>query len=388
MTRGGPRIAIVGAGLGGATAAVYLQRLGYRTDVYEQAEQLQRIGAGIALSPNVTQILDDLGLLERLEQIGMVPSERHGRDGRTGAMTFEVPIAQFRAQYGGPHLFMHRGDLLEILAATIVPERLHLGKRLVDITEVGADLQLSFADGSTADADIVVGADGINSRVREVAIGGEPAFYSGEVAHRSIYPRSLLGDMPIADLTKWWGPDRYVMVYFITRTREDVYFVTGAPQAWPSETYTPVATARAALVSAFADFCPQIRRVLEAAPSATTWPICERDPAPGWSRGRIVLLGDACHAMQNHMGQGAAMAFEDAVVLARCLHLYEGSNAAASFELYERLRFDRASRVQLASRGNDWMRHGIDADWLYGYNAARLPLSADLSRPASTRIPA
>jgi 6-hydroxynicotinate 3-monooxygenase len=355
---------------------MYLQRFGFDVRVYEQAERLERIGAGIGLTPNATHICRDVGLLERMERAGSLPRERYSRDGFTGEVTLEVPIDQFAAKYGGPHIVMRRGDLHDIFASGVAPENLFLGKRLVDLVDGPSSVRLAFADGSSAEADLVIGADGINSRVRERAIGGPPAYFSGEVAHRAIYPRERLGDMPIAEMTKWFsGSDRYVMVFFLTPERDDVYFVTGYPQAqWDAPTYAPVTTDREQLRSGFADYCPDVRRLLEAAPEVTTWPICERDPAPGWSRGRIVLLGDACHPMRPHMGQGAAMAIEDAVVLARCIDFEEGLDPTAMFERYERLRFDRTSKIQLGSRGNTWMRDGMDIDWLYGYDPMTVPL--------------
>jgi 6-hydroxynicotinate 3-monooxygenase len=374
--RNEPRIAVVGAGLGGTVAAAYLQRFGYTVDVYEQAARLERIGAGISLSPNVTRIFRDMGLLQRMQAVGILPRERHRRDGITGELTFAVPVDELPERYGAPQLIMHRGDLLDILASAVAPESIHLGKRLLDVGESGTSLRLTFADGSSAEADIVIGADGINSRVRQTAFAVKPPFYAGEVAHRSIYPRELLGGEKIADHTKYWGEDRHILVYFITHDREVVYFITGVPQPeWPHETFAPVPTGRDELRAAFAAFCPDVRRILDAAPAATTWPICESDPAPGWSAGRIVLLGDACHAMQPHMGQGAAMAMEDAVVLARCIDRYGAGDPARSFALYEALRFDRATKIQTASRGNpSWMRFGMDTEWLYGYDAVAMPL--------------
>ena len=382
--RDGPRIAVVGAGLGGCIAAMFLLRFGYDVRVYEQAGRLEKIGAGIGLTPNATRICNALGLLTKMKRVGSTPRERYSRDGASGTLTLEVPIDEYERKYDGPHIVMRRGDLHDVFVGEIPPERLHVGKRLLDLTEAGAAMRLSFADGTTAEADIVIGADGVNSRVRQTAVDDQPSSFSGEVAHRATYPRALLGDMQVAEMTKWFvGGDKYVMVFFLDPQHQEVYFVTGYPQGrWTEPTYAPVETGKAELLACFADFCEDVRRILSAAPETTVWPICERDPSPGWSRGSVVLLGDACHAMRPHMGQGAAMAIEDAAVLARCVERYGGGSPAESFALYERLRFERTSRILLGSRGNTWMRDGMDVDWLYGYDAVNGPLSPEPSKAA------
>lgn len=380
MQRSTPRIAVIGAGLGGAIAAIMLQRLGYDVEVYEQTERLHRIGQGIGLTPNSTHICAELGLLERMEAAGSCPRERFSCDGVTGEVTLSVPVDQFKATYGGPHIVQRRGDLQDIFLSGIEPARLHFGKELTGLNDRGHNVGLSFADGTHAEADIVIGADGVYSRVRALAVDDQRAFYSGEVAHRSIYPVERLNGMRIADMTKWFsGSDRYVMAFFLTPKKEDVYFVTGFPQAeWSAPTFAPQQTEPAAVTAAFADYCSDVQRILGVATDVTTWAICERDPSPGWSRGNVVLLGDAVHAMRPHMGQGAGMAIEDAVVLARCIDLHGGFDPASSFALYERLRYERTTRILLGSRANAWMRGDMNVDWLYGYDPFTLPLSEDL----------
>ena len=370
-----PRIAIVGAGLGGPIAAIFLQRYGYDVTVYEQAPRLERIGAGINLSPNITRVFRHLGLFDRMTELGVVPRARLRKNGYTGELTFAVPVDELPERYGAPHLIMHRGDLQEVLTSAVTPGTLELGKRLVDVTETSTAARLAFTDGTTAEADIVIGADGINSRLRELLFGVEAPIYAGEVAYRSIYPLELVGDLDVPDHTKWWGTDRHILIYFITRARDVIYFVTGVPEPdWGSDDYGPRPADPRKLRDAFAGFCPAVTRVLEAAPAATAWPIIERPPLPLWSRGRIVLLGDACHAMRPHMGQGAAMAIEDGVMLARCIDRFHGQDPPAIFALYETQRHERASKVQLGSRGDDWMRYGMDAGWLYGYDVLNVPL--------------
>lgn len=378
-----PRIAIVGAGLGGLMTAILLQRFGYDIEVFEQATKLQRVGSGMNMSPHITRLFRDIGLLDRLLEVGFVPRRRYSRNGYTGEIMFTTAIDDFAEKYEMPSMFIHRGDLQEALVSAVEPGTISLDKRLVNVAEMTDAIRLFFADDTTAEADIVIGADGIDSRIRELILSPEPPVFSGEVAYRSIFPVDLLGDMAIGDQTKWWGDDRYILIYFLTRARDQLYFVTGVPEAdWGDENYAPRPADTQKLRNAFARFHSDVTRVIEAAPYVTAWPILERDPLPLWSRGRIVLLGDACHPMRPHMGQGAAMAFEDGAMLARCIDHYKGQDTRAIFQLYETQRRDRASRVQLNTQRNDWMRHGMgdaagDPGWLYGYNVLTVPLDGD-----------
>ena len=329
---------------------------------------LARIGAGINLGPNVTRILRAIGVGERAERAGVLPRGRYSREWDSGAVSFDIPVGDFSGQYGAPHLTMHRGDLQDILVSALQPGTIRFGKRLVDVDDGGEVERLVFADGCTAEADVVVGADGINSRLREILSGPEEPIYTGTVAYRAIFPRRLAGEMPIADHTKWWGPDRHILFYFLTAARDEIYFVTLVPEpAWGSGSYAPQAADLARLRASFAGFHPEVQALLAACPAATRWPILERLPFALWSRGRIVLLGDACHPMAPNMGQGAAMAIEDAAVLARCLIGCAGSPAAA-FARYQAARFERTARVQRESRENNWLRYPMDPGWLFGFD--------------------
>ena len=152
------------------------------------------------------------------------------------------------------------------------------------------------------------------------------------------------------------------------------------PQPWDGDDFTPKPTDNGELRSAFEGFHPEVQRMIEACPQASAWPVLYRDPKPLWSEGRIVLLGDACHPMKPHMGQGAAMAMEDAAMLVRCLEKADGDLNAA-FRLYEAQRFERTTRVKLQSDRHEWMRYGSECDWLYGYDAFAVPLAAPHSQP-------
>lgn len=381
--KGQPRIAIVGAGIGGLTTAIFLRRFGFDVTLYEQAAKLERLGAGIQISPHVTRIFKQIGLFDRMAAVGVVPRERYGRNGYTGEITFTVPVGEFGEKYGASPLAMHRGDLQDCLLYPIPPESIKLGKRLVDLSDGATSCTLTFEDGTSAEADMVIGADGVNSRIRDLLLGPEKPRYSGEVAHRSLFPVELVRDLKAPDITKWWGDDRNILVYFITHSRDTIYFVTGVPQPdWPDEEHLPRRVDNRELLEAFSGFHEDVIRLIEAAPSITAWPVLEKDPLPLWSRGNIVVLGDACHPMKPHMGQGAAMAIEDAVMLARCFKHYDGASAKDIFGLYEAMRRDRATLVQArANASDDWMRFNLgdgkgNAEWLYAYDVLNVPLDA------------
>jgi 6-hydroxynicotinate 3-monooxygenase len=369
-----PRIAIVGGGLGGTVAGIFLQRAGFPVKVYEQASKIERIGAGINLGPHVMRIMREIGIEDRMADIGVLPRERLRRVWDTGEITLRQPVENFTAMYGANHLIIHRGDFQAILTSCLNPGVLELGKRLVEVNDASSAAKLVFADGTTADADVVIGADGINSKVREAIYGNDPAIYAGSVAYRSIFPIELLKGMHVPDHTKWFQDECHILIYFITRAHEVMYFVTGNPEAWGSDSFAPQKADLKHLREAFAGFHPEVQAVLAACPEASRWPILERLPRPGWSSGRVVLLGDACHAMRPHMGQGAAMAIEDAVVLSRCI-ANGATDIRDTFRLYEALRYERTTQVQTGSQHSMWLKDAKeDPSWLYRHDVLHEPL--------------
>jgi 6-hydroxynicotinate 3-monooxygenase len=369
------RIAIVGGGLGGSTAGVLLQRAGFQVDVYEQAEQIQRIGAGIHLQANTMRVMEAAGLANPIYAIGIQPKRWLSREWDTGRILFEPK------NFTG-WVVVHRGDLLEIFIAALKPGTFHPGKRLVDIEERGGEVELTFADRSRIRADVVIGADGINSRVRELLLGPEDPHYSGFIAYRSIFSASLIRDcvMPPDRTTKWWSDARhwdpthirYFMIYYLTNASDEIYFVTGAPDPdWKGGTQ-PMPASKQELRACYAGFHPEVQGIIEACPTVSKWPVFVRKPLPLWSRGQIVLLGDACHPMAPYMGQGAGMAIEDAAVLMRCLQ--EVGDPVQAFEVYRKNRIERTSVVQKVSHDHTWLAYPQDTEWVWGYDAMRVPL--------------
>jgi len=257
--------------------------------------------------------------------------------------------------------------------STVDSKSIHLDKTLVDLSQDGNGVELHFSDGDSTRVSAAIGADGVHSRVREWLLGAEAPRFTGRVAYRTTFPAELLNGYQIDDCTKWWGPDRHIVIYYVTPRRDEVYFVTSVPEPeWSTESWSTKGDMDE-LRAAFAGFHEQVQRVLEACPEVYKWALYERDPLPTWSRGRVVLLGDSCHPMVPYMAQGATAAIEDAAVLLRCMQ--EENDLETAFTRYEDTRKPRASKIQLTSHQNKWMSAPTDPAWVYGYDAWSAPLA-------------
>jgi 2-polyprenyl-6-methoxyphenol hydroxylase-like FAD-dependent oxidoreductase len=375
-------IAIVGAGMGGLAAAATLRRAGFDVQVYEQASRFARIGAGIQMMPNSMKVLRGIGIEERLRKTSFPPYSHLNREWDTGEVMNELPMPE--SLHGAPYLCMHRGDLHDALASAVPADIVHLGRKLVGLEQKAGRVYLAFADGSQASADAVIGADGVHSIVRELLLGPDTPIHRGRIAYRAVFPASLMGGKTIRpSRTKWWGPDRHIVIYYTTREMSEVYFVTSVPE--PAEWLTPESWSAKGdvreLRKAYEGFHEEVRTVLEACPDCHKWAILEREPLPRWSVGRVALMGDACHPMTPYMAQGAATAIEDSAVLARCLEM-DGDDVEAAFRRYEAHRKPRTSRIQAISSANTWLKTGEpDTSWLYGYDAWNVDLGDPVAAP-------
>src|SRR5580700_7245887 len=370
-------IAIVGAGMGGLASAAALRRVGIDVMVYEQASQFARIGAGIQIGCNAMKVLRKLGLEQRLRAQSFYPRSWNNRDWRTGEVKFDMIFGESaEAKFGAPYLLAHRGDLHAALASAVAPECVKLGHKLVGLEEGGDGVHLRFANGETATADAVVGADGVHSIVREILFGRSTVNFTGRIAYRTTYPSALLNGYKIDDCTKWWGEDRHIVIYYVKPDRSEVYLVTSQPEPeFRIESWSAKGDVKE-LRKAFAGFPNEVEQVLAACPDVHKWAIVDRESLEHWADGNITLLGDACHPMTPYMAQGAAMAIEDAAVLSRCLDGVEREGVADAFRRFEATRKERTTRVQLTSRTNTWLKDRTDTDWVYAYNAYTVPLNA------------
>ena len=378
-------IAVVGAGMGGLAVAATLRQVGMDVQVYEQASRFARIGAGIQMMPNSMKVLRGIGIEERLRKTAFAPYSHLNRVWDTGEVVRELPMPE--SLFGAPYLCMHRGDLHDALASVVPKENIHLSKKLTGLNQKNGGVTLSFADGTKAQADAVIGADGVHSLVRDILLGPDKPVHKGRIAYRAAFSAEHLKGKDIGpSRTKWWGVDRHIVIYYTTAQRSELYFVTSVPE--PADWVTPESWSAKGdvheLRAAYEGFHQDVRDVLNACPDCHKWAILERDPLPRWSDGRVVLLGDACHPMTPYMAQGAATSIEDAAILARCIDATGGDDIEGAFRIYEAHRKPRTSRIQAISSANSWMKGGNeDTSWLYGYDVWNTPLTPTVYPPAS-----
>ncbi len=372
-------IGVVGAGIGGLVAAIALRRAGHEVVVFEQATQFSRVGADINLTPNAVRALDGLGVGEAVRVTAARPTHRISRTYDTGEETSRLEMADSSEQrYGAPQLTVHRADLLAALADMFPAEQVALDKRAQAIAADPQGVSLSFADGSGARVGALIGADGIHSAVRNAMFGKESPRFTGIVAYRAVVPAGRVAGLPnLGAFTKWWGPNlqSQIVTFPLNRGKDIFIFATTQKDTWHLESWTAPGDV-VELRAQYVDYHPDARALLDACDTVLKTALYERDPMPAWSLGRMALLGDAEHPMLPFMAQGAGMAIEDAVVLARHLDNVAVADMTGALHRYELARIERASQVQLGSRGNNWLREGGNADWVYGYDAWTIPITA------------
>jgi len=373
-------IGIVGAGIGGLTAAIALLKEGHTVTVYEQAAQFMRVGADINLTPNAVRALDGLGdaVAQGIRASGARPTFRISRDWDTGLETSRLPMGDTAEQrYGAPQLTIHRADVLAVLANAVPSECVVFSKRLRSLTQREAGVQLVFEDGQQACHDVVLGGDGIHSKVRSALFGEEQPRFTGVVSFRAVVPTDKVRQVPEIDaFTKWWGPNpqSQIVTFPLNRGRDTFIFATTGQDSWHEESWTSPGDVNE-LRSFYRDYHPDARALLDACDSVLKSALYEREPLPQWSVGRVSLLGDACHPMLPFMAQGAGMAIEDGVVVARCLsQVQQLTDVASVLQTYASLRQARTAEIQIGSRGNQWMKTQGNADGVYGYDAWGVPL--------------
>ena len=357
------RIAIVGGGIGGLTLALALRQRGMAAEVFEQAPELTEIGAAVALSANATRELRRLGVLDGITAASTEPTEliyRNWRDGRRIAAHPVRQDLQYQKRFGAPYYGIHRADLQRVLSDAHGGAGLHLGHRLVDLVDRGGSIRLEFADGRSAEADLVVGADGVRSAVRRFVTGGEDAVYSGTSAFRGIVPVEKLPSLPDPQAIQFWmGPDAHLLHYAIGGRGEDVNFfaVTEGPATWPHADKWVTGAEPGEAISAFEGWHPAVVEMVAAGWVTVRWGLFTVRPLLRWSRGRAVLLGDAAHAMLPHHGQGANTTIEDAIILAELLTGAAPGDLEAVLGRYQALRRARTRKIQRSSRATNDLLH-------------------------------
>ncbi len=349
-------ILIAGAGIGGLTAALFCAQRGMQVCVIERASELGEVGAGIQVAANGTHVLEQLGLGPALEDIGFRPEAATLRLGQSGRTIFSNPLGTAaRERYGAWYYHVHRADLHRILAEKVEADPnidLRLGSGVSGFEEQEKTVTAILSDGLGVSGTALIGADGIHSAVREILFGPDAPRFTGNVAWRLLVPADRLpaGLIP-PHATVWTGPGGHAVTYYV-RGGDLINFVGVIEREdWQVEGWLESGDI-SELKRDFAPWCSAIHQLIDAADETTCfkWALLDRDPMPLWSKGRVTLLGDACHPMLPFMAQGACMAMEDAWVVAT--ELSKKDDPASAFLAYEAQRKKRTARVQMAARAN------------------------------------
>lgn len=383
MPEAGPRVAVVGAGMGGLTLAIALRELGVRVEVFEQAAELAEVGAAVALAANGTRLLRRLGVDDALASASAEPTELQFRRWDDGSMIWSHPIGDwYREQFGAPFYGLHRKDLQRSLVDRVSPEVVRLGHRVVEVVEEATAARLVFEGGGSAVADVVVGADGVHSALRRHVAGGTPrAVFSGDVGFRGLIPVEAMPLLPDPGALQFWvGPGAHLLHYPIYPDSRVVNFLAVVPRAeWTAATWREPCEVDEA-VNAFTGWHPAVTGMVGAVEQDPAWwALHDFAPLQRWSEGRVVLLGDAAHAMLPHQGQGANQAIEDAVTLAHCLATAGEVGLSPAIERYERLRRARSRQAQRYSRLAAACLHVPDGPAATQRNTGLATLAADLA---------
>lgn len=343
------RAAVIGGGIGGLAAANALLQRGLKVDVYEQAASLGEVGAGIFVYPNSLRQLERMGFGKALADVGakVGPGSCYRRmDGEIVGPILTTDSAGWNGMYG-----MHRADILNALAAALPPEIIHTNHRCTGFSQTEACATVTFANGASIEADVVVAADGIRSVLQPYVVEPSPPEYSGFRAYRGLVDRKLMDEWPDQTHQVWMGHGKHFMV-FPVRSGTLLNYVGFVPLDIETvESWSAVGD-RDQLAASFAGWDPQIGKLLDKVESCFWWGLFDRAPLRTWCNGRLTLLGDAAHPMLPHLGQGANQAIEDGVALAILLSDRSASDVPAVLRAYEALRRPRTDMVQSEARRN------------------------------------
>lgn len=351
------KVLIAGGGIGGLTAALCCLHFGHEVTVFEQASELGDVGAGIQLPPNAMKVFAALGLEEAIAEKAFRPEAIEARMGESGRYIFTIPLAQQAVNmWGSPYLHIHRADYIQALKQALIkraPKALRLGATVTGFQQREGSVTLILDDGSEVSGDVLIGADGIKSNIREQLFGTDQAHFTGNVAWRAVVPMERLqSHIPNPTACAWMGRGRHAVTYQL-RGGELANFVGVVERDdWKEESWTQKGKVEDALKD-FEGWHPVITQLIKSIePNALyRWALFDRPPLPQWSKSHVTLLGDAAHPMLPFMAQGAAMAVEDSWVLAREISKTERS-ISVSLEAYQNLRLERTSKAQAASKAN------------------------------------
>lgn len=398
MATGNNPIIVIGGGIGGLTAALALLRRGLDVVIYEQAPELREVGAGVQIGSNGTRVLYALGLEPALAATQVIPPRRELRHWHTGETWnwYDLGAASVR-RYGTPHILMHRNNLHSVLADAVRAlkrDAIRLGMRATALSQTPDQVTIGFASGEAATGACLIGADGIHSPVRKILFGVDAPQFTGCVAWRGLVPMDRL-PQHLAQMvtTNWLGPHGHVLHYPVRRGELMNFISMVEREDWQVKSWS-VAGTKDELTADFRDWHEDVHTLIGLIGTPYKWALMARRPMQLWSKGRVTLLGDACHPPLPFLGQGAVMAIEDAYVIAACLSKY-ADDPDTAFARYEEIRRERTAAVVRISHENrqhafspeladpqavalavarDWQQARVRErlDWLYDYDATAI----------------
>jgi len=389
------RVLIAGAGIGGLTAALAALRQGHEVEVYEQASELKEVGAGVQLSANGTRVLYALGVGEELKSLSCEATGKEIRLWNTEETWKLFDLGKVSIErYGFPYFTVYRPDLLDVLARAVrrlKADAIHLGRKCVGFTQTDGEVRLDLEDGTTATGDALIGADGVHSPIRQTLFGADKPQFSGIIAWRGIIPMERLpARMERRVGVNWVGPGGHV-VHYPLRGGAVLNFVGALERSdWQIESWSARGTTEE-LAADYRGWHEDIQTLIRNIPVPHKWALMVRPPMPRWTVGRVTLLGDACHSMVPFLAQGAVMAMEDGLMLARALTELDG-DVASRLARYEEARRERTRRAVEGSADNiarfhnraladpvgarqyverEWAGHNVASryEWLFRYDA-------------------
>jgi salicylate hydroxylase len=383
------RILVIGAGIGGLAAACALRERGFEVCIYERSGELGEVGAGLQLGPNAVKVLRALGIEEGLRPLAFEPTNIVSVEFDDAHLRFRKPLkAVAAAQFGAPYLTAHRADVHAMLLAKLPANSINLRAECTGTSSSDDAAVAVFADGRTVEADIVVGADGINSAVRESLFGVQAARYTQQMAWRCIVPIDCvpteIGPHKSVKIGRdeyvgWIGPDGHVICYPIRGGSLYNIFAGHVSEDWVEESWS-VPSSVDELLAGYHGWNEALLDMLGHVEHCYKWGIRDRDPLPRWTSGRVALLGDAAHPMMPTLAQGAAITLEDAYALARNLARHD--DPKEGLEAYEAERLPRASKVQTQAREQFRNNRKVPAppplsrDWIFAHDATSEPIAA------------
>jgi salicylate hydroxylase len=372
------RVLIAGGGIGGLTAALACARMGCEVAVFEQAPELKEVGAGIQLAANGTRVLYALGVGEALAALSCETESKEIRIWNTGETWKLFDLGKLSIErYGAPYFTVYRPDLLSVLEQAVRREKrasIRLGARCVGFAQDGQRVCLRLENGETAEGDVLVGADGVHSRIRQALFGPDRPQFTGIIAWRGIVPMDRLPAHMVRKIgTNWVGPGGHV-VHYPLRAGKVMNFVGALERSdWQVESWSARGT-NEELTRDYAGWHDDVHALIRNIPVPFKWALMTRPPMARWTVGRVTLLGDACHSMVPFLAQGANMALEDGYILARALSEIQG-DPGARLARYEEARRERTRRTVEGSANNivrfhnkaladpDTARSYVDREW-------------------------